>query len=156
MASHDSKIAPKEAVEILRRESKERWYGSPRGVTEKVGVMNDTDYPFYPEAAVKAGFRSVPMLVIAGKGDPFWGARAPVIPEAKAAGLGNVEWMYDGMRQAIAEQKNSPHRLLVTKTGHVPTAKKDGHPVHDEVDRFIREVVSSRKSYPFQKPSSKR
>jgi len=156
MASSNSKIAPKEAVEILKRESKDRWYGSPKGTIEKVGVMADTEYPFYPEAAVRAGFNSVPMLVIAGKGDPFWGARAPVIPEAKAAGLGNVEWMYDGLRQAIKEQKISPHKLLVTKTGHVPTAKKDGHPVHDEVDKFIRKVISSRKSYPFQKPADER
>jgi len=115
--------------------------------------MVDPDYPFYPEAAVKDGFRAVPMLVITGKADPFHGAKAATIPEAKAAGMGNSEWMFDGLRKAIAEQKDSPHKLLVLSTGHVPTAKKDGHPVHDEVDKFIRKAVSSRKSYPFKKTS---
>ena len=113
--------------------------------------MKDPDYPFYPEAAVKAGYRSVPMLIIAGRKDPFFGAKAPQIPEAKAAGLGNVEWMYDGLRKAIDEQKDSPHKLVVLNTGHVPTVKDDGHPVHDEVDTFIRKAVSVSTSYPFEK-----
>jgi hypothetical protein len=70
-------------------------------------VVTDPEYPFYPEAAVKAGYTSVPMLVVAGKQDPFFGGKAPIIPEAKAAGLGHVEWMFDGLRKAIDEQNDS-------------------------------------------------
>jgi len=152
MAANDSKIAPEVAVEIMERESKTTWWGAPRGKIEKVGVMSDPEYPFYPEAAVKAGYRSVPMLIIAGTRDPFFGGKAPVVAEAKAAGMGNVEWMWDGLRQAIDGQKNSPHELLLLEgTGHVPTAKKDGHRVHDDVDAFIRRAVSSRASFPFAK-----
>lgn len=30
-----------------------------------------------------------------------------------------------------APGKEAPHEFLVLNAGHVPTAKKDGHPVHD-------------------------
>lgn len=150
MAANNSRIAPAAAFDIVKRDNQEFWIGGTQGKIEKVGVMADPRYPFYPEAAVKAGFRSVPMLVIAGRKDPFFGARAPVIPEAKAAGMGNVEWMFDGLRQVIAAQKDSPHQLLVMNAGHVPTAKKDGHPVHDQVDAFIRRVTAKNPSVPFE------
>jgi hypothetical protein len=150
MAGSNSKIAPSEAVEILKRESKERWLGAPRDQIEKVGVMIDPDYPFHPEAAVRAGYKSTPMLIVVGTQDPFFGARAPTIPEAKAAGLGNVEWLFDGLRKAIDEQTCSPHKMVCLNTGHVPTVKQDGHPVHDEVDAFVRKVSSSRTSFPFE------
>ena len=145
------KIAPEVAVEILGRESKNGWLGSARGKIDKVGVMVDPEYPFYPEAAVRGGYRSVPMLIIAGRKDPFFGGKAPTVPEAKAAGLGNVEWLFDGLRQAIDEQNDAPHKLLVLNTGHVPTVKQDGRPVHDEVDAFIKGVVAARTSHPFEK-----
>ncbi len=116
--------------------------------------MIDPKYPFYPEAAVKAGYRSVPMLVIAGKRDPFFGGKRPPIAEAKAAGQGNVEWMWDNLRRAIEEQKNSPHKLLILDAGHVPTSKGAGHrmnlPALDGVDTFIRKAMTSRKSHPFE------
>jgi pimeloyl-ACP methyl ester carboxylesterase len=111
----------------------------------------DPEYPFQPEAAVKAGYKSVPMLILAGTQDPFYGARAPVIPEARAAGLGNVVWMWDGLRQAIDEQENSPHKILIVKAGHVPTVKKPGHSVHNDVDAFIRRAVAPGTTYPFEK-----
>jgi hypothetical protein len=31
----------------------------------------------------------------------------------------------------------------------VPTAKKDGHPVHDKVDAFVRKTTPTRTKYPF-------
>ena len=71
------------------------------------------------------------------------------VAQAKAAGLNNVEWMWEGLRKAIDQQENSPHKLVVVKTGHVPTVKKPGHSVHNEVDAFIRKAVSSRARYPF-------
>ena len=150
MAANNSRIAPEWAFEAVKRDNHEFWIGGTRGKIEKVGVMADPEYPFYPEATVKADFRDVPMLVIAGRKDPFYGARAPVIPEAEAAGLGNVEWLFDGLRQAIEAQKDSPHQMLVMNAGHVPTVKKDGHPVHDQVDAFVRRVTASRSSKPFE------
>ena len=55
-----------------------------------------------------------------------------------------------GLRKAIEEQENSPHKLLVVNAGHVPTVKKPGHPVHDEVDVFIRKAVSRSGLNPFE------
>ncbi len=98
---------------------------------------------------MKAGYTSVRMLVVAGKQDPFFGGKAPIIPEAKAAGLGHVEWMFDGLRKAIDEQNDSPHTLLIVKAGHVPTVKKPGHPGQDEVDKLIRKNTSTRTNYTF-------
>jgi hypothetical protein len=123
---------------------------------EKIGVMVDPKLPFYPEAAVRAGFKSVPMLVVAGKKDRFFGGGFPPIAEAKAAGLCNRYWVVDGLRQAIKEQKNSPHQILkLDKWGHVPT-NRDGSPAHDVVDKFIRKAVSSRVGYPFAKVATAR
>jgi len=136
------------------------WLGTTRGAIEKIGVMIDPKYPFYPEAAVAAGYKSVPMLVIAGKRDPFFGGKRPPIAEAKAAGLGNVEWMWDNLRKAIEEQKNSPHKLLIMNCGHVPTSKggpsKQNLPAVEAVDTFIRKAMTSRSGYPFKKAASAR
>ena len=104
----------------------------------------------YAEAAVRAGF-DVPMLVVAGKNDPFSGAGFPPIPEAKAAGLCNRYWVLDGLRKAIEEQENSPHQILkLDDWGHVPT-NRDGCPANDVVDAFIRKALSASKSHPFKK-----
>jgi len=151
MLKNNSKIIPPDVLEMVERENKDEWLGAYRGAIEKIGVMIDPHYPFYPEAAVKTGFKSVPMLIIAGTKDPFFGGTIPSIAQAKAAGLGNVEWMWDGLRKAIEKQKDSPHKLLIVNTGHVPTVKTPGHPVHDEVDKFIRRAISFSKSYPFTK-----
>ena len=111
--------------------------------------MIDPQYPFHPEAAVRAGF-DVPMLVVAGKKDPFYGGGFPPIPEAKAAGLCNRYWVLDGLCNAIKEQKNSPHQVLkLDEWGHVPT-NKEGTPAHDEVDKFIGKAMSLRTRYPFE------
>ncbi len=122
---------------------------------QEIGVMIDPEYPFPPEAAVKAGYKSVPMLIVAGTQDPFFVGKAPIIAEAKAAGLGNVEWMWDNLRKAIEEQKDSPHKLVVAKAGHVPTVKTPGHPIHNDVDTYIRKAVSSRTSDPFEEATDK-
>lgn len=62
----------------------------------------------------------------------------------------SIAWMWDGLRQAIDAQKDSPHKLLVIKAGHVPTVKSPGHPVHDEVDKFIRKAIAADLSLPFK------
>ena len=149
MVKNNSRIVPQDALEIIERENKDKWLGAYQGLIDKIGVMINPEYPFYPEAAVKAGYKSVPMLIVAGKKDPFFGGQAPAIAEAKAAGMSNVEWMWDGLSQAIAGQKNSPHKLQVINAGHVPTVKKSGHPIHDEVDGFICKTTSARNSFPF-------
>ena len=156
MVKNNSRIVPQKALETIRRENKGKWLGAYRGLIDKIGLMIDPDYPFYPEAAVKAGYRSVPMLIVAGIKDPLFGGKAPIIPEAKAAGMGNVEWMWDGLRKAIESQKNSPHKLLIVKAGHVPTVKKPGHPVHNNVDTFIRKAVTARKSFPFETKANRK
>lgn len=143
-----SKTTP-DVLEMVERENKDGWLGHYQGFIDKAGVMVNPEYPFYPEAAVKAGYRSVPMLIIAGTTDLFFGGTIPVIAEAKAVGMGNVEWMWDGLRQAIKEQKDSPHKVLIIKGGHVTTVKAPGHSVHNDVDAFIKRVSSASKSYPF-------
>ena len=82
MAANNSRIAP-EGLRGGQTRQPGILIGGTRGKIEKIGVMADPDYPFYPEAAVKAGFRDVPLLVLAGKKDPFYGARAPQISRPK-------------------------------------------------------------------------
>lgn len=119
------------------------------GLGRKIGRMADYSLPFHPEAAVKAGFTSVPMLIIAGVRDGFYGGGKPPIDEARARGLSNIEWGFDGVRKAIEEQPHSPHRLVIFKDfGHVPTNK--GHRANDLVDEFIRRIASASTPYPFQ------
>jgi hypothetical protein len=156
----DSAIATPRQIPILHTFAGKEGFPQSRevraeGMIEKIGVMIDPQRPFYPEAAVKAGYRSVPMLIVAGETDRFFGGTFPPIVEAKAAGLSNSHWVHDGLRRAIQEQKNSPHKILMLKGGHVPT-NKDGHSVHDVVDAFIRKAVSSRTAYPFEKDAEAR
>lgn len=143
MATISTALAKEEKFPLPRQYSTEL-------ALEKIGVMVDFEYPFYPEAAIKAGFKAVPMLAIAGEKDPLYGGKCPPIPEAKAAGLSNNAWVVDGLRQAIQEQVDSPHKLLVLNTGHVPTVqhRNAGHAVHHEVDAFIKRASSINKSHP--------
>jgi hypothetical protein len=152
----DSGTATPRHIPIVNALAGTEGYPKPRGfkiegVVEKVGVMIDPDLPFYPEAAVRAGYRSVPMLIVAGKKDHFFGGGFPPVAEARAAGLCNCYWLVDGLRKAIEEQKNSPHQLLkLDDWGHVPT-NAEGSPAHDVVDAFIRKAVDSRAPYPFMR-----
>lgn len=81
--------------------------------------------------------------------------RIPPIAEAKAAGLDSVEWMFDSLRKAIKEQKNSPHKILMLKGGHVPT-NKEVPLANDGVDEFICKAMSPRTPYPFEKDAKAR
>ncbi len=157
----DSAIATPRQIPINKALAGKRGFPRPRdfdveAMIEKIGVMIDPTRPFYPEAAVRAGYKSVPMLIVAGKKDRFFGGGFPPIAEAKAAGLCNHYWVIDGLRQAIEEQKNSPHQILkLDKHGHVPT-NKDGNPANDAVDKFIDKAISSRTGHPFEKASKAR
>lgn len=157
----DSGLATPRKIPIINALAGKKGFPQPRdfnpeGVIKKIGVMIDPRLPFHPEAAVRAGYKSVPMLVVGGKKDRFSGGGFFPIAEAKAAGLCNRYWVVDGLRKAIKEQKNSPHQILMLDDwGHVPT-NKEGSPAHDVVDRFIHKAVSSRAPYPFEKDAKTR
>ncbi|MBT3202174.1 MAG: hypothetical protein HN350_19905 [Phycisphaerales bacterium] len=157
----DSGMATPRQIKINKAFAGKKGFPRPRdfdveAMIEKIGVMVDPKRPFYPEAAVKAGFKSVPMLIIAGKKDRFFGGNFPPIAEAKAAGLCNHYWLVDGLRKAIDQQNGSPHQILkLDKDGHVPT-NRDANPANDAVDKFIRKHTTSRTNYPFAKIATPR
>jgi len=151
----DSGVATPRQIRILDAFAGKEGFPQPgnfmaEGAIKKIGVMIDPRLPFYPEAAVRAGYNSVPMLIVGGKMDPFSGGDFPPIPEAKAAGLCNCYWVLEGLRKAVREQPNSPHQFLfLDDWGHVPTIR-DKCPAHDVVDAFIRRTSSSKAPYPFR------
>ena len=112
----------------------------------------------YPEAVIEGGFVEVPSMYIVGEKDPGCGGYRdgilPTIPEAEAAGLSNCGWMYDDLRDAIANQPDSPHVFDLSPTGdHVETNR--GNPVNNRVDNFISGVLATDPPYPvFLSPGS--
>ena len=119
------------------------------GVVNKIGAFADHRFQFHPEAQVSAGFDDVPVLFIGGKADPrALGGNQPPIAEAAAAGLNNVDWVYDGIRQAVADQPDSPHKVsVVDGAGHSPTNKPGV--ANDIVDDFVRRILSADPPHPF-------
>jgi hypothetical protein len=120
------------------------------GVVEKVGILSDPAYSYYPEAMVSNGFDDVPILFMGGAADPraFAGSQAP-IAEAAAVGLNNPDWIYDGIRQAVANQPDSPHQVtLIDGAGHTPSNKPGV--ANDIVDDFISQILSTDPPYPFE------
>lgn len=117
----------------------------PQGVIDKVGIFADPLQPFLPETMVNDGFADVPCLFIGGDTDPFDAGDQPPIPEAIAEGLNNVDWVYDGLRQAVANQPDSPHQVsIIDGAGHVP-ADIPGV-ANDMVDDFIANALASNPS----------
>ena len=113
-----------------------------QGVTDKVGFFADLSVPVYPEARVNDGFADVPMLFIAGDDDPFCGGNQLPLAEAVADGMSNCNWLFDGLRQAVAGQPNSPHQVnVVDNAGHVPT--HFAGPALDIVDNFIADILAT-------------
>jgi CubicO group peptidase (beta-lactamase class C family) len=119
------------------------------GVVNKIGAFADHRFQFHPEAQVRAGFADVPVLFIGGKADPrALGGNQPPIAEAAAAGLNNVDWVYDGIRQAVSDQPDSPHKVsVIDGAGHSPTNKPGV--ANDIVDDFITQILSTDPPYPF-------
>jgi len=118
------------------------------GVVDKIGVFVDDTLPFYPEAMVSNGFDDVPILFIGGDADRFCGGNQPPIAEAAAAGLNNCDWLRDGIRQAVADQPDSPHQVsILDGIGHVPTNTPGV--ANDIVDEFIGQILSTNPPYPF-------
>ena len=119
------------------------------GVVNKIGAFADHRFQFHPETQVSAGFDDVPALFIAGKADPrALGGNQPPIAEAAAAGLNNVDWVYDGIRQAVADQPDSPHKVsVIDGAGHSPTNKPGV--ANDIVDDFISQVLLADPPHPF-------
>ncbi|MFT4614548.1 MAG: hypothetical protein ACI9NT_001693, partial [Bacteroidia bacterium] len=119
-----------------------------QGAVDKVGFYIDLVKQAYPEARVSQGFDEVPILFIGGALDPFCAGNLPAIAEAAAEDLGNCDYVFEGVRQAVAAQSNSPHQVsLVEGQGHTPTNKPS--PAHDVVDEFIEGVLATTPSYPF-------
>ena len=100
----------------------------------------------YPEAVIEGGFVEVPSMYIIGENDPgcggYRGGILEAIPQAAAAGLSNCAWQYDDLRDAIANQPDSPHIFDLSPTGdHVETNREN--PVNDRVDNFVTGVLAT-------------
>lgn len=119
-----------------------------QGAVDKVGFYIDLEKQAFPEARVSQGFDAVPILFIGGALDPFCAGNQPAIAEAAAEELGNCDYVFDGVRQAVAAQPNSPHQVsLVEGQGHTPT--NNPSPAHDVVDAFIENVLATNPPHPF-------
>jgi len=120
-----------------------------QGVVDKIGFYIDMEKPAYPEARVSQGFDAVPILFIGGAIDQFCAGNLAAIPEALAENLENCDYVFDGLRQAVAAQPNSPHQVsLLDDQGHTPT-NNNPSPAHDVVDAFIGGVLVTNPPYPF-------
>ena len=97
-------------------------------------------------------------MYIIGEKDPGCGGYRDgileAIPQAAAAGLSNCAWQYDDLRDAIANQPDSPHVFDLSPTGdHVETNREN--PVNNRVDNFISGVLATDPPYPvFLSPGS--
>jgi len=104
------------------------------------------EFGIYPEAVIEGGWVEVPSMYIIGEKDPGCGGYRDgilqTIPQAEAEGLSNCGWQYDGLREVIANQSNSPHVFDLSPTGdHVETNRRN--PVNDRVDIFLSDVLST-------------
>jgi len=119
-------------------------------IIEKLGFYGQLENNAYVEARISAGFTDVPMMFVGGRNDPFCYDTFPVIPEAQALGLiNNCDYHYEGIRQAIADQPDSPHQMaFITDRGHVPTL--DTGPVNNTVDTFISDIQAGNPGAPFR------
>ncbi len=115
----------------------------PAQVTEKIGYFADENIDSYPGATVGLDdFRATPILWTGGDRDPFCAGAKPAIAEAAAAGLNNCDYVFDGIRQAVANQPSSPHQVsIIDGAGHVPTNRAGA--VNDIVDTFIDGVLAT-------------
>jgi hypothetical protein len=125
--------------------------------------MDKLGFPYealgvYPEAVIEGGFVEVPSMFIIGEKDPGCGGYRngilQAIPQAAAAGLSNCGWQYDDLRDAIANQPDSPHVFDLSPTAdHVETNRQN--PVNNRVDNFISGVLATDPPYPvFLSPGS--
>ena len=119
-----------------------------QGSIDKVGILSDPNLPYLPEYMIEDGYRDTPTLFLGGDIDPFNGGNQPPIPEALAAGLNNGDWVFDGLRQAIANQPNSPHQVsMLDDIGHVPS--ENPGEANDIVDAFIANAIAGNPGNPF-------
>ncbi len=118
----------------------------------KIGFPYEA-FGIYPEALIEGGWIDVPSMYIIGEKDPGCGGYRngilQAIPPAAAAGLSNCGWMYDDLRDAIANQPDSPHIFDLSPTGdHVETNRQN--PVNNRVDNFLSDVLSTNPPRVFQ------
>jgi len=123
----------------------------------KIGFPYEA-FGIYPEALIEGGWVDVPSMYIIGEKDPGCGGYRngilQAIPQAAAAGLSNCGWMYYDLRDAIANQPDSPHIFDLSPTGdHVETNRQN--PVNNRVDNFISGVLATDPPHPvFLSPGS--
>lgn len=120
-----------------------------QAMMEKVGPFGDLENKLLAEDMIKKGF-DVPILGISGKEDHWFRAYFPIMDAAVENGFDtNADWVYSNLINAIDEQENSPHELLLLDdTGHVPTIAE--HQIaNDAVDEFIMKTKEYSPDYPF-------
>lgn len=118
-------------------------------MSEKIGYFADVEQRVAAEDRINDGFDEVPVLFVGGDKDPFCIGHRPAVPEAAALGLGNCEYVWDELKQAVNNQPNSPHQVsLLPGEVHIPTNYES--PAHDIVDTFIGNIVASNPEHPFE------
>lgn len=119
-----------------------------QGVINKIGFFADPEQSGFPEAKVAGGFNATPMLFLGGDADNFCAGNLTPIDEAAAANLNNCDWVYDNLRQAIANQTDSPHQMtIIDGAGHTPTNSAGA--VNNIVDNFVSGVLAGNPDMPF-------
>lgn len=105
-------------------------------VVAALGRYADPVTGLHAAAAIGDGWSGPPVLFIGGDADPFCGAGLPELSGAAGAELSNCDWMYDGVRQAVADQADTPHAVsILDGAPHVPTLAPG--PANDLVDDFL-------------------
>lgn len=115
------------------------------GVIDKIGPFVG-DPNLYAERTVANGFRDVPLFDVVGSADPFCAGQLSPIPAAD--GENNCAWVHGLLDDAVADQPNSPHEVLVVDgVGHVVTSKTG--PWLDAIDAWLAGVLAADPSPPF-------
>ncbi len=121
----------------------------PQGVIDKLGFYAEEERLAYPEARISGGFTDVPMLFLGGDADPFCAGNQATIFEAQSEGVNNCDYVYNGLRQAIDAQQNSPHQIsILDGVGHIPSNTVSA--ANDIVDAFIGNVLNTSPPLPFR------
>jgi len=120
----------------------------PQEAAKKLGPYGVEDNELLAAEMIDKGY-DVPMLGIGGTIDPFYGDHLYTLPVAEEAGYeSNVEWLHRNIDEAINNQENSPHRIVLLETGHVPSIKVSK--TSDYVDTFIEDTKAYNGNYPFE------
>jgi hypothetical protein len=85
---------------------------------------------------------------LGGYNDPFYGDHLYTLPVAVEEGFdSNTEWLHRHIEEAISNQENSPHKIVILNAGHVPSIKQSN--ASNYVDAFIDSSMQYNAGYPF-------